>query len=89
MPRFPDLAFSVLHSAAIAATPPVLVEAESFRDTGGWVIDEQFQGQMGSPFLLAHGLGTPIADGTTGVALPRSGAWRVWVRTRDWVARWK
>ena len=31
----------------------VLVEAEAFEDVGGWVIDQQFMDQMGSPFLLA------------------------------------
>jgi hypothetical protein len=67
----------------------VLVEAESFRDPGGWVADQQFQAQMGSPFLLAHGIGVPVADAKTTVALPRPGEYRVWVRTRDWVAQWK
>jgi hypothetical protein len=27
----------------------VLVEAESFSNTGGWVVDPQFMDQMGSP----------------------------------------
>ena len=35
----------------------VLVEAEQFADLGGWVVDQQFMDQMGSPYLLAHGLG--------------------------------
>lgn len=39
----------------------VLVEAESFNEKGGWVLDQQFMDQMGSPFLLAHGLGKPGA----------------------------
>jgi hypothetical protein len=68
---------------------PVLVEAEAFRTLGGWVIDQQFEDQMGSPFLLAHGLGTPVVDAKTEVPPPRAGLYRVWVRTRDWVARWK
>lgn len=66
----------------------VLVEAESFDDTGGWVVDQQFMDQMGSPFLLAHGLGVPVLDCQTEVRLPEPGAYRVWVRTRDWVAPW-
>jgi hypothetical protein len=44
---------------------------------------------MGSPYLLAHGLGRPVADATTEVELPAAGRYRVWVRTKDWVARWK
>jgi len=44
---------------------------------------------MGSSFLLANGLGTPVADATTSVTFPQSGKWRVWCRTRDWVATWQ
>lgn len=70
------------------AARPVLVEAESFQFTGGWVLDQQFMDQMGSPFLLAHGMGTPVADARTEVAIAAAGSYRVWVRTRDWVAAW-
>jgi hypothetical protein len=85
--------FAILAAAAgleAAAVPSgaTLVEAESFRDPGGWVADQQFQDQMGSPFLLAHGLGVPVADAKTEVQVGAPGAYRVWVRTRDWVARW-
>ena len=43
---------------------------------------------MGSPMLLAHGFGVPVKDAVTTVSLPAAGAYRVWVRTRDWVAPW-
>ncbi len=66
----------------------VLVEAESFAERGGWVIDTQSIDQMGSPYLLAHGLGVPVADATTTVDVPASAQYRVWVRTRDWAAPW-
>ena len=71
---------------ADAAT--VLVEAESFADHGGWTLDTQFIEQMGSPYLLAHGLGKAVADATTKVAIPAAGEYHVFVRTKDWVARW-
>lgn len=67
----------------------ILVEAEAFENTGGWVIDQQFMDKMGSPFLLAHGLGQPVDDASTIVTYPETGEYRVWVRTRDWVAPWK
>lgn len=67
----------------------VLVEAEAFAQTGGWVVDQQFMDQMGSPFLLAHGLGVPVPDAVTKVPFPAAGTYHVWVRTRDWVAPWK
>jgi hypothetical protein len=67
----------------------VLVEAESFADLGGWTVDSQFMDQMGSPYLLAHGLGKPVAPAQTEVHFPEQGDYRVFVRTLDWVARWK
>ncbi len=73
-----------------AAEPAsVLVEAEAFGDRGGWVVDPQFMDVMGSPYLLAHGLGRPVQDAVTTVELPGPGVYRVWVRTKDWVAMWK
>jgi hypothetical protein len=66
----------------------VLVEAESFAHPGGWLVDQQFMDLMGSPYLLAHGLGVPVPDAKTSIKLPEAGQWRVWVRTRDWVAPW-
>ncbi|MEM7543478.1 MAG: FAD-dependent oxidoreductase [Pseudomonadota bacterium] len=63
----------------------LLVEAEDFDEYGGWVLDSQFETIMGSPYLLAHGLGQPVADATTTVNLEKSGEYEVWVRAKDWV----
>jgi hypothetical protein len=82
------LAGFLFPSSAAAATT-VLVEAEGFENRGGWVVDQQFMDQMGSPFLLAHGIGNPVEDATTTVAFAETGDYRVWVRTRDWVGSWK
>ncbi|HEX4412209.1 MAG TPA: FAD-dependent oxidoreductase, partial [Lacipirellulaceae bacterium] len=67
----------------------VLIEAESAEDLGGWVVDQQFMDLMGSPYLLAHGLGEPVRDAVMHAEPPAPGTYRVWVRTRDWVAPWK
>ncbi len=67
----------------------ILVEAESFQQHGGWVLDQQSMDQMGSPYLLAHGLGVPVKDAKTTVRFPETGSYYVWVRTRDWVGPWK
>ena len=67
----------------------VFVEAESFENLGGWVIDQQFMDYMGSPFLLAHGMGIPVEDALTNVHFNETGIFHVWVRTRDWAAPWK
>ncbi len=74
---------------AAAGHHTVLVEAEGFDKHGGWVVDQQSMDQMGSPYLLAHGLGVPVADATTTVDIPAAGRYRVLVRTRDWTATWK
>jgi hypothetical protein len=71
------------------AAQHVLLEAEQFQDLGGWEVDQQSMEQMGSPYLLAHGLGVPVRDAITSAAFPAPGAYRVWVRTRDWVSPWK
>ena len=75
--------------AASGQAATVLVEAESFAEHGGWSLDTQFIREMGSPYLLAHGLGTPVADATTTVKIPAAGPYHAWVRTKDWVARWQ
>lgn len=67
----------------------VLVEAESFEVKGGWVLDQQFIDQMGSPFLMAHGMGKPVADASTSVTIPEKGIWHVYVRAWNWCAPWK
>lgn len=66
----------------------LLVEAESFAKKGGWVVDQQFMDQMGSPFLMAHGMGIPVKDASTTVQFPEKGKYRMFVRTRNWAARW-
>ena len=75
-------------SVQTAVAQQMLVEAESFDQMGGWKLDTQFIQNMGSSYLLAHGLGTPVADATTVVKFPETGEYRVFVRTKDWVARW-
>ncbi len=64
-----------------------LVEAERFSQRGGWQVDTQFIESMGSPYLLAHGLGQPVADAETMLTIAKGGAHRVWVRTLDWSER--
>jgi len=64
----------------------ILVEAESFEQKGGWVVDQQFMDEMGSPYLLAHGLGVKVENAITSIAVKKAGKYRIWVRTKDWVA---
>ena len=64
------------------------VEAESFDTKGGWVVDQQSMDVMGSPYLMAHGMGEPVADAGTAVEFPQKGNYQVFVRTRNWTAPW-
>lgn len=88
-PILSRVAAAVLAALLPAQASPVLVEAEAFDELGGWVLDQQFMDLMGSPYLLAHGMGRPVADASTRVTLPGPGRYRLWARTRDWVAPWK
>lgn len=51
----------------------VYVETEAFTEKGGWVPQSQYMDQMGSPYLMAHGLGTPVDDAVTEVMIPHGG----------------
>jgi hypothetical protein len=84
----PLLALTVAAALPARAVDRVLLEAESFQSHGGWSLDTQFIEIMGSPYLLAHGLGQPVKDATTTARFPAPGKYRVWVRTKDWVAHW-
>ncbi len=67
----------------------LFVEAESFKNLGGWVVDQQSVNIMGSSYLMAHGMGVSVADATTDITIPESNIWHAWVRTRDWTAVWE
>ncbi len=81
--------FACHASSAAVANDLVLVEPESAKELGGWVVDQQFMDIMGSPYVLAHGLGEPVADAIMPANFAKPGKYRVWIRTRDWVAPWK
>ena len=76
-------------ACSACANDPLFLEAESFADHGGWSLDTAFTNAIGSPYLLAHGLGKAVADARTKIKVPVAGKYRVWARTKDWVAPWK
>jgi len=83
------LIFSLLVFQQLTAfAVELLVEAESFDAKGGWVLDQQFMDQMGSPYLMAHGMGKPVADASTKVTFPQAGTYHVYVRTFNWTSPW-
>ncbi len=66
----------------------VYVAASTFEDKGGWIADPQFMEQMGSSYLIAHGLGQPVNDARTRFTVPQDGTYNLFVRTRNWTAYW-
>jgi len=71
-----------------ASAANYLLEAESFANKGGWVVDQQFMDLMGSPYLMAHGLGNPVKDASTRITLPQAGTYYIYVRTYNWTSPW-
>lgn len=66
----------------------LLIEAEHFSQKGGWCVDQQFMDLMGSPYLIAHGMGVPVPDASTVISIPESGEYTVYVRTYNWTSPW-
>jgi len=83
------LIFSALAATTLSLTAQqVWVEAESFTNPGGWVLDTQFIDVMGSPYLMAHGMGKPVKNAETEITVAEPGSYVVWVRTKNWVGPW-
>ena len=77
-----------LGAAWTVSAETILLECEQFKDLGGWSIDSQFIDEMGSSYLLAHGLGKPVADAKTTFEVKKAGRYNVYVRTKNWVYKW-
>ena len=43
---------------------------------------------MGSPYLMAHGMGEPVTDASTEVKFPASARYYVYARTYNWTSPW-
>lgn len=81
------LALALLLPSATMANK--LVEVENFDSRGGWRLDHQAFPQIGSAYLLAHGLGKPVEkDPTTEVKFDEAGKYHLYVSTYNWTAPW-
>lgn len=67
----------------------ILIEAEGFKNKGGWVIDQQSMETIHSAYLMAHGMGIPVEDAYTEFEITKNGKYFVWALTRDWTAIWE
>lgn len=67
----------------------ILLLASRFADKGGWTLEQQFIHQMGSSYLLAHGIGVaPVADAKTSFNVDTEGEYTLFVRTKNWTKYW-
>ena len=79
----------VLFAGLVAyAASPVFLETENFLEKGGWCVDQQFMDLMGSPYLIAHGLGKPVEDASTTFVVEEAGIYHIYARTFNWVSPW-
>lgn len=87
MKRLVFLLLLLLMSGSLSAAS-LWLETESFTNKGGWVVDQQFMDLMGSPYLMAHGMGRPVSEASTVVNIPENGKWHIYVRTFNWTSPW-
>lgn len=66
----------------------IFIEAESFKNLGGWVVDTQSMEVIGSSYLMAHGMGEPVTDATSTFMVEDDGEYYVYALTRDWTKQW-
>lgn len=73
----------------IISSNSLMLLATKFEDKGDWTVEQQFVLQMGSSYLLAHGLGSPLAkDAETSFEVAEEGDYKLLVRTKNWTAFW-
>ena len=66
------LIVALCYGCGIGVASNIWVEAESFANKGGWSVDQQFVFEMGSPYLIAHGMGESVEDASTEVVFSKA-----------------
>lgn len=66
----------------------IFLEAESFKDLGGWIVDQQSMETIHSSYIMAHGMGVPVRDAVTEFYIENGAKYNFWVLTRDWTSVW-
>ncbi len=66
----------------------IFIEAESFCNKGGWVVDQQSMRVIHSAYLMAHGMGVPVENASTEFSVAHEAKYYVWALTRDWTGVW-
>ena len=81
-------AVMLLTACSVGQVESIWVEAENFTNKGGWNVDQQFTFEMGSPYLIAHGMGRCVEDATTEIEFTEAGTYHVYVRCYNWTSPW-
>lgn len=63
----------------------IWIDAVDFSDYGGFVKETQFVREMGQPYLLANGTGTPVKPATVSFEVKSNSFYRFFVRTKNWL----
>ena len=88
MRRFLSFITTLMVLTACHSQSYIFIEAESFQNKGGWSVDQQFTFEMGSPYLIAHGMGKAVEEATTEVRFPKAGEYHIYARTYNWTSPW-
>lgn len=60
------------------------IDAPEFDTYGGFVLETQFVREMGQAYLMANGVGVPVAPATAKFTVTEGGYYRVYIRTKNW-----
>ena len=88
MKRLLTTLFVLIALVSCKTSNDILIEAESFSNKGGWSIDQQFTFEMGSPYLIAHGMGKSVEKATNEVYFKKAGEYHIYARTYNWTSPW-
>ncbi len=62
----------------------IWIDALAFENKGGFIPDTQFVREMGQGYLLANGVGEPVAPASTSFEVNEDGKYRIYIRTKNW-----
>ena len=62
----------------------IWIDAVEFDHYGGFVLETQFVREMGQSYLMANGIGEPVAPACTSFRLAEGGTYRLFIRTKNW-----
>ena len=62
----------------------IWIDAVDFDCYGGFIAETQFIREMGQPYLLANGVGSPIVPASVSFSVRDGGMYRFFIRTKNW-----